>query len=101
MKKLKRIFFIYMAIMIIGVFVLSYSLTTIATYLYNYNHYAHVNGTIIGYTLGDAAEKNMIISYSVEGEEYKIYSSFSEADTYPVGYQIVVRYMRIIQKDIF
>ena len=82
----------YLIIMLVGVFLLSYSLTTIITYLHNYKTYPQVNGTIVGYSLGEHNEKNMIISYEVNGEEFKIQSTFKEEDNYPVGNLIVVRY---------
>ena len=83
---------VYLIIMLVGVFLLSYSLTTIVTYLHNYKHYPQVNGTIVGYSLGEKNEKSMIISYEVNGEEYKIQSTFKEEENFPVGNLIVVRY---------
>lgn len=92
MKSNKMKILISAAIMITGVFVLSFSLTMVINYLYNYNHYEKMNGTIVGYSIGDNAEKNMIISYEVDREEYKIHSSFEDEKKYPVGSLVVVRY---------
>lgn len=92
MKKINFSFFISFGIIIAGVFILSYSLTSLITYVYNYNHYSEVTGKIVGYTLGENDTKAMVISYVVNEKEYKIYSNFNEKDNYLVGYGIVVKY---------
>lgn len=92
MKNEKFKFIMSVIVMFVGVFVLSYSLTIVITYLYNYKHYTQINGTVVGYSLGENNERNMMITYEVDGEEYTIYSNFANDERYDVGIQVVVRY---------
>lgn len=92
MKKIKASFVISFAVALSGIFILSYTLTTILSYIYNYNHYEEVNGMIIGYTLEENNKKAMVISYTVDKKEYQLISNYSDEETYPVGYGIVVKY---------
>lgn len=92
MKKIKVSFIVSFAVALAGIFILSYTLTTILAYIYNYNHYEEVNGMIVGYTLEDNNKKAMVISYTVDNKEYQLISNYSDDETYPVGYGIVVKY---------
>lgn len=92
MKNIRFSFFVFLTITIIGVYMFSFYLTDVVTYLYNYNHYSEVNGKIVGYSLGENNQKSMVISYEVNNETYKITSTFTDEENYPVGNGIVVKY---------
>lgn len=88
----KAVFFGSFMILVGGIFILSFSLTTVLTYLYRYNNYSQVKGSIVGYTIDNNGNKAMVISYNVDDEEYKINSNFTDEEKYPVGYGVLVRY---------
>lgn len=95
MKKSKKnviLFCISFVIAIGGVFLLSFYLTNIVTYMIRYNSYSHVQGTIVGYTIAENNKKAMVINYNVNGTNYQVLSTFKNEEPHPVGYSIQVRY---------
>lgn len=92
MKKSRILFFIFFAVAIGGVFLLSFYLTNIITYMARYNSYSQIQGSIVGYTIADDGKKAMVINYEVNGTDYQILSAFSKEEPQPVGYSILVRY---------
>lgn len=92
MKKSRILFFISFAIAIAGVFLLSFYLTNIITFMVRYNNYSQIQGTIVGYTIAEDGKKAMVINYEVNGTDYQVLSTFSKEEPQPVGYSILVRY---------
>lgn len=92
MKKARILFFISFAVAIAGVFLLSFYLTNIITYMVRYNNYSQMQGSIVGYTIAEDGKKAMVINYEVNGTDYQILSTFSKEEPQPVGYSILVRY---------
>lgn len=95
MKKSKKniiLFCISFVIAVGGVFLLSFYLTNIVTYMMRYNNYSQTQGTIVGYTIAENNKKAMVINYNINGTDYQILSTFSNEEPHPVGYSILVRY---------
>lgn len=92
MKRSRILFFISFAIAIAGVFLLSFYLTNIITYMVRYNNYSQVQGSIVGYTIAEDGKKAMVINYKVNETDYQILSAFSKEEPQDVGYSILVRY---------
>lgn len=92
MKKYRILFFISFAGAIAGVFILSFYLTNIITYMIRYNNYSQLQGSIVGYTIAEDGKKAAVINYEVNGTDYQILSTFSNKEPQPVGYSILVRY---------
>ncbi len=92
MKKAKILFFICFAVAISGVFLLSFYLTNIITFMVRYNSYSQIQGKIVGYTINDNGEKAKVINYTVNEKEYQVLSTFSKDEPQQIGYSILVRY---------
>lgn len=92
MKKSKILFFICFAVAITGVFLLSFYLTNIITFMIRYNSYSQVQGKIVGYTIGEDGKKAKVINYKVNETDYQVLSTFSKDEPQQIGYSILVRY---------
>lgn len=92
MKKSKISFFICFAVAISGVFLLSFYLTNIITFMVRYNSYSQIQGKIVGYTINDDGEKAKVITYTVNEKDYQVLSTFSKDEPQQIGYSILVRY---------
>lgn len=92
MKKSKILFFASFALAITGVFLLSFYLTNIITFMIRYNSYNQIQGKIVGYTIGDDGKKAKVINYEVNETNYQVLSTFSNEEPEQIGYSILVRY---------
>lgn len=92
MKKSKILFFASFAVAIAGVFLLSFYLTNIITYMVRFNNYSQIQGKIVGYTIGENNKKAKVINYTVNETDYQVLSAFSDSEPEQIGYNILVRY---------
>lgn len=85
-------FYLSFIVVILGIFILSFSMYKLLNYVYKYNNFKETNGTIVGYQINDDGNKAMIIEYSVDDVDYKLISNYSDEETYEVGFGINVKY---------